>query len=191
MIDLGLSGFFDFLYRLKPRGLTTPAYLGNRKHSHQGRAKSGRVSQRMRVSPHAAVNRRPVPQVAEYVGKRRNLSARRKRRDRLASVAAMPEGEIPLNSDRGWLLGFTSDRFDGYLWKTEGAIMVSLITSYRRGNFRQLAERILKSGLAVKIPTPLGRMQEIVRKAGYRETQEEYEPFGPCDVWVLEPDRPA
>ena len=86
MIDLGLSGFFELLYKIRPGGLTTPAYLGNRKKSHQGRAKQGRRSQRMRVSPLAAVNRRPVPQVAEYVGKRRNLSARRKRRLRIEAA---------------------------------------------------------------------------------------------------------
>jgi hypothetical protein len=50
-------------------------------------ARAGGGSQKMRVSKHAAINRGPAFQKA-YQGRRRNLSARKKRRLRyLASLA--------------------------------------------------------------------------------------------------------
>lgn len=83
---------------------------------------------------------------------------------------------------------FTSERFGqgSYLWKKDGAIIVSFIESLSSGNFRELAQAIIASGLRVEIPTPLGRMQEIVRKAGYTQTFSFCEQFGESvEVWVL------
>ena len=82
MIDLGLSGFFRFLEKIRPGGLTSRRYHGNRKKPHQGRAKSGRVSQRMRVSHHAAVNRRPIV-AKEYHPKPAERNRRRNRRQKV------------------------------------------------------------------------------------------------------------
>jgi len=99
------------------------------------------------------------------------------------------DGIIELDTERGNLLGFTSDRFDGYLWKSGDAVLVSFIVSKRRGNFRELVRRIHALGLTVKVPTPLGRMQEILLKNGYQHTQEPFdmEPGEMVDVWVLRP----
>lgn len=100
----------------------------------------------------------------------------------------LPDGPILLDSDTAQSLGFTSDKFDGYLWKTPDAIMVSFIVSKQRGNFRQLVQRILQLGLTVKVPTPLGRMQEILLKNGYQHTQEFDADNGEhVNVWVLKP----
>jgi hypothetical protein len=67
--------------------------------------------------------------------------------------------------------------------------MVSFIVSKQRGNFRELVSRIHALGLTVKVPTPLGRMQEILMKNGYQHTQEPFdeEPGEMVDVWVLMP----
>jgi hypothetical protein len=101
----------------------------------------------------------------------------------------MIDGIINLDTERGRVLGFTIDRYDGYLWKTGDSIIISLIESKQRGNFRELVQRIHEHGWTVKVPTPLSRMEEIVRKNGYRLT---IEPFSdedpiPCEVWVLPP----
>ena len=105
----------------------------------------------------------------------------------MTSLATSPDGIVELDSDRGRLLGFTTDRFDGYLWKKGDYIWVSFIVSKAKGNFRELVERICSLGMGVKVPTPLGRMTEIVRKAGYRETFEWVEKIGEAvETWVME-----
>lgn len=98
----------------------------------------------------------------------------------------MEDGIITLDSERGKEFGFTSDRFDGYLWKVGEYIVVSLIVSHAAGNFRDLVASIQSKGYGVKIPTPLGRMEYIVRKNGYQMQIEEDELMGPVEVWVLE-----
>ncbi len=99
------------------------------------------------------------------------------------------DGIIHLDSDLGRLLGFTSDRFaeDSYLWKLNGAIIVSMITlSLRTGNFRELVEKILENGFRVEIPTPIGRMREIVEKCGYTKEYRTCElSKESVEVWVL------
>jgi len=102
----------------------------------------------------------------------------------------IPDGLIDLDTPAGTLLGFTSARFEGYIWKIGEAILISFITSRQRGNFRELADRILSLGFTIKVPTPLGRMAEIVRKAGYRETWEDTE-LGSREVWIKRPDQGA
>lgn len=98
------------------------------------------------------------------------------------------DGIIQLDSERAKVLGFTSDKYDGYLWKLDNAVMVSFIVSKQRGNFRELVRRIHALGLTVKVPTPLGRMQEILIKNGYKHTNELDENMGEgVDVWVLPP----
>ena len=100
----------------------------------------------------------------------------------------LKDGMIQLDSERGLPLRFTSDRYGSgsYLLKKDGTIIVSFIESLSRGNFRELAQAIIASGLRVEIPTPLGRMNDIVRKAGYTQTFTFCEEFGELvEVWVL------
>lgn len=100
----------------------------------------------------------------------------------------MMNGIIELDSEAGKEIGFLSSKFGGYLWKQDGAIIVSFIVSKSKGNFRRLVERIRSLGFAVKVPTPLGRMQDIVLKNGYRHTIEHDKNMGEnVEVWVLEP----
>lgn len=102
--------------------------------------------------------------------------------------ASLSDGIIELDSERGKSLGFTSERFgDGsYLWARDGAIIVSFIVSNKRGNFRALADVIRMMRLRVEIPTPLGRMRQIVSQAGYRQTFRFCEEVGESvEIWVL------
>lgn len=102
------------------------------------------------------------------------------------------EGIIQLGSCYGNMLGFTPDKFEegSYLWLNRGAIYLSMMMTKGKGNFRALVAEILRRGYAVKIPTPLGRMQQILLKnaATYVHTKE-YDPnceeWG--DVWVAYP----
>lgn len=98
----------------------------------------------------------------------------------------------------GVSVGFTKEDFDGqsYLCIIGDAVWISLIMvrakaeeepkrtisrmPERTGKFKAMIEKIRAKGYRVKIPTPLGRMGEIVRKAGYVQTVE-----GDCEVWVL------
>jgi len=99
------------------------------------------------------------------------------------------DGIINLDTDRAKILGFTSDKYDGYLWKNGEAVIISFIISKQRGNFHELVRQIHALGLTVKVPTPLGQMLEILIMDGYKHTVEPFglEPFESVDVWVLPP----
>lgn len=100
-------------------------------------------------------------------------------------MSDLTDGMIALDSERGKQFGFTSDKFskDSYLWKSDRQVVVSFIESKARGNFRALAETILSQGFSVVVPTPLGRMKEIVRKAGY---QQSFDTADGCELWTKE-----
>ena len=65
------------------------------------------------------------------------------------------DGIVKLDDANAKRIGFTSDKYDGYLWKQSDAVVVSFIVSKQRGNFRELVRRIHALGLTVKVPTPL------------------------------------
>lgn len=105
-------------------------------------------------------------------------------------VEMMTDGIIELNSELGIDLGFTSDRFDGWLWKKGDYIYISFIESKHRGegNLSELFENILARGWGIKVPTPMGVMPSILRKKGFKPTSEYHEKAGEdCEVWVKEP----
>jgi hypothetical protein len=99
------------------------------------------------------------------------------------------DGIIDLDTDRGKVFDFTSDKFElvSYLWRMDNSIVISFVASKKKGNFRGLVENILKQGLSVKVPTPLPDMKRIVIKCGYTRTFEDDPGMGPVEVWVLEP----
>ena len=100
----------------------------------------------------------------------------------------MKNGIIKLDSKRGESLGFTSRDYDGYLWKQGNTIIISFIASRYKGGFRRLVEHIHALGYAVQVPTPLGRMQDIVTRNGYVHTQEHNKEMGGMvDLWTLAP----
>ncbi len=99
------------------------------------------------------------------------------------SASDIPDGIINIDDESAKILGFTSDRFDGYLWRNGGTIIVSFIASHARGNFRALVNRIVELGLRVDVPTPLGRMQSIVRRNGYKHRIEDDPQVRPVEVW--------
>ena len=101
----------------------------------------------------------------------------------------MKDGIIELNTPFAKKIGFTKEKFDGYLWKQGKYIYISFIVSRypRQGNLSKLFDNILKEGYGIKVPTPLGVMALIVRKKGFRQTTE-YSNINECpaEVWVKE-----
>ena len=102
----------------------------------------------------------------------------------------MRDEKIDLDSKLGIQLGFTSDKFDGWLWKRGNCIYISFIESKDagKGNLSRLFDNILKQGYVIKVPTPMGRMVSILIEKGFKRTMEPAEEFGEneiCEVWVL------
>ena len=87
-------------------------------------------------------------------------------------------------------LGFTSDKFDGYLWKKDTHVVISFIISLheRQGNLRRLFESITDKGFGIKVPTPFDRMRKICMKNGFKMTEEWFkEAECNVEVWVKDP----
>lgn len=80
----------------------------------------------------------------------------------------MNNGIINLNTKRAKIFGFTSNKYDGYLWKVKNSIYISFIVSRHqgKGNVRKLFETILKKGFDIWVPTPSARMRMICEKFG-------------------------
>ncbi len=83
-------------------------------------------------------------------------------------------GEIKLGSERANQLGFTKDKFGGYLWGKGKDVYISFITSKfeGKGNLRKLFDNISKAGFNIKVPTPFPRMKAICIKLGFEERLE-------------------
>ena len=92
----------------------------------------------------------------------------------------MEDGQIDLDSENGKIFGFTSELFEGYLWKKKDDIYISFIISKQegKGNLRKLFNNILQHGFNIKVPTPFPRMQKIISKLGFTKTFEQEKDFG-------------
>jgi len=102
----------------------------------------------------------------------------------------MKNGIITLDSKRGKLLGFTSNLFEGYLWKKDDTIIISFIVSKQegQGNLSKLFNNILKKGYKVNVPTPMGKMLQIVRAKNFKQVFIEDEQFGLVETWEQSQD---
>jgi len=87
-------------------------------------------------------------------------------------------------------LGFTPDKFDGYLWKSGEHIVISFIISLqeRRGNLKRLFKTIQDKGFGIKVPTSFARMKKICMEQGFRRTEDWFEEADcSVEVWVKNP----
>jgi len=102
-------------------------------------------------------------------------------------------GDVPIemDSEPAKQLGFTSERFEGWLWKHGKYIYVSYIVSRQegKGNLSRLFKRIQSFGFGIKVPIPFPKMEMILRSHGFKHTLEDFkEAKAPnVEVWVLEP----
>jgi hypothetical protein len=93
---------------------------------------------------------------------------------------------IELDSRAGKLLGFTSDLFDGYLWKTRDIIYISAIISRspKNGHLKHLFSKIEALGYAIQVPNPLPTMIPVLKHLGFKP-RINYDPeYGSIDVWI-------
>jgi len=99
-----------------------------------------------------------------------------------------PDGVIELDSEFGKELGFTSDKFDGRLWKKDSYIHICFIMSKHqgKGNLSKLFDKILSLGYGIKVPTPLAKMKVILLTHGFKPTVEFSKEMGYVEVWVKE-----
>ena len=93
---------------------------------------------------------------------------------------------INLNSEFAKEIGFTSDKFAGWLWKDESRIIISCIDSLQpnQGNFSLLLKAIQQAGFDVAVPTPLPRMKAILIKKGFSSHIEADPMLGDVEIWT-------
>lgn len=91
---------------------------------------------------------------------------------------------IRLDSNFAKEIGFTSDKFDGYLWQQGDVVFISLLVSLHPddGNFSKLLDAIEVRGMIVKVPTPSLMMQSILKKKGFKRNIEQSD-FGEVEVF--------
>lgn len=96
------------------------------------------------------------------------------------------DGVIDLDTPFAREIGFTSDKFSGYLYKRGKDIWISLIESLREGegNLSALFRVILEKGFKLKVPTPFSKMEGILRNHGFKKTRVFSKAFEDMvDVW--------
>lgn len=89
-------------------------------------------------------------------------------KDKLLLKYYKEEGPVFLGSRLADDLGFTSDKFEGYLWQEGGSIWISFIESIHpgKGNLRKLFDAIEDNGFTLIVPTPFARMKYICEQRG-------------------------
>ncbi len=98
---------------------------------------------------------------------------------------------IDLDTPLANKLGFTSDKFGGYLWKSGKYIVISFIISLQegQGNLSNLFKTIESKGFGIKVPTPFDRMKAIIIEKGFKKTEEWFDEADcPVEMWVKNPD---
>lgn len=92
---------------------------------------------------------------------------------------------IKLNSRFAKTLGFTSDKFDGYLWEDGDMITISVINSLKpgQGNLKKLFNKIESKKYKIRVPTPMLAMTYILTKWGFTPEFIPDDMFGPVEVW--------
>lgn len=84
-------------------------------------------------------------------------------------------------------VGFTPNNFNGYLWIKGNCIYIPFIVSLDpyTGNFSKLVKSILDHGYICAVPTPLGRMREIVEHLGFYQIFRYEEAVGEnVEYWI-------
>ena len=99
----------------------------------------------------------------------------------------MKDGLIEMDTERGKVIGFTSDKFlkGSYLWLKDGFVYISFIASKAEGNLRQLFQNITSKGYGIKVPNPFPKMEAICKHYGFQKTREYFkEAYEDIDVWI-------
>lgn len=96
---------------------------------------------------------------------------------------------INLDSEFAQEIGFTSDKFFGYLWRDNSRVIISAIMSKspNKGHFTQLLKAIEDLGLKVEIPTPSLAMWRYLAKRNFVPRKEWDSQPETIEVWARSP----
>ena len=96
---------------------------------------------------------------------------------------------IRLDTDRAKEFGFTSDKFEGWLWRQGDIVSISFIISKQpgRGNFLHMMRTIMGKGYTIHVPTPSARMRMICEKLGATQKIIEDKMMGPVEIMEIQP----
>ena len=96
------------------------------------------------------------------------------------------DGRIDPDSSWGKEFGFTSNKFDGWLWKNGHWIIISFIESKDpgKGNFKKLIRSIKDFHFDVAVPTPMKQMESILMKWGWKPSCIDDKVFGDVELWT-------
>lgn len=118
-------------------------------------------------------------QVEKYYRKRLKISSSRN-----------PSGPYRPGTSTAERLGFTHNRFKGYIYLTGGCVWVSLVESKapKKGHFSSFIRGLVAKGYTVKVPCPIGEMPSILKHLGFSESKETNPRNSETvSVWVLNP----
>jgi hypothetical protein len=98
----------------------------------------------------------------------------------------MQNGIIEPGTERGMNFGFNNDLFRGYLWKEDNRILLSLVISLDegKGNLSRLFDAIEHLGYEIAVPTPMGKMKEILLHKKFVSFIEHDNRMGAVEVWM-------
>lgn len=101
----------------------------------------------------------------------------------------MKDGIINLDTLEAKELGFTSDKFEGYLWyfSKDNKVIISMIYSLHpgKGNFLSLVNTLKSRFNIIEIPCPSNKMRLIAGRLGFRDVMLDNE-IGPTEglIWI-------
>lgn len=89
------------------------------------------------------------------------------------NIKDIPNDCILSDSEAGKLLGFTADKFQGWLWRQDQYIVISFILSIQegKGHLKKLFDQINECGFKIQVPVPSERMKAICAKRGMKMQQ--------------------
>lgn len=84
------------------------------------------------------------------------------------------KGCIPIDSQFAREIGFTSDKFNGFLWKEDNVIYLSLIESHNegKGNVRNLILTLQEKGYDIQVLPVNARMVKICKSMQFSQEGE-------------------
>ncbi len=91
------------------------------------------------------------------------------------SAGADPDGCRPAGSEFADSVGFTAERFDGYLWVTGNVCWLSLVVSRQPGlgHLSEVLRRLAVAGFEIRVPNPSDDMQAILVRKGFVPSQQD------------------
>ncbi len=86
------------------------------------------------------------------------------------NAGADPEGCCPAGSERAQALGFTTERFQGYIWLSGSTCWLSLVVSLQpgQGHLSELIRGLLERGYEVRVPNPTEDMVARLIRMDFR-----------------------